>query len=611
MDIKVDSFLPFIGSKFIDLLKSGTDRAAEEIVQAFTNKISDYIDVEFERNSKTKTILHRHAPIELEKFYQPLFIKSGVESWARDMNSSKSKRIPTKNVEDVFSKGNCVTIIGTAGSGKSTLVKYLFVNAIETEYKIPIKVELRYLNDYDKDLLTYIIEEIIKYSRMAKDDKVVDRMLSSGAFIIFFDGYDEISTAKKEAITKDICKIAKKYRDNVYVLTSRPFVNVDMLEGFINYQVCELSDAEIESFVKKQFNDSEQELANRIIQTIKDESSKAYRSFLSNPLLLSMFIITYQTDSNIPQKRSEYYDQVFNTLYSVHDTSSKLGYVREKKTGLSKENFVEILKRFSFKSYFQQKYSFTLGYIENRLNDLKKDLHLSFANEDFIEDTEVAIGILTQEGLEITFPHRSLQEYFAALYVTTVSDSNKKKIYKFLYQSFKKSRRYIHDDISNFFSLLFEMDTEGFKRELVIPLLNEIKLVEKRKLLENNRSDENGMVYSIIDCFLLLYSVSQYVNSSTSDLFDKENKKYNEKFRMYKNEKFKIYEDKKTKLKKQNANNQHEMDVVDDAREELAKNDILPFLEGFVIDDIIRVIENDIDESESKDAEFIDSLFVE
>lgn len=611
MDVKVDSFLPFIGSKFMDLIKSGTDRVAEEIVQAFTNKISEYLDVEFERNSKTKTILHRHAPIELEKFYQPLFIKRVFEKWERSKDSSKSKRIPTDNVANVFSKGNCVTIIGTAGSGKSTLVKYLFVNAIKTEYKIPIKVELRYLNDYDKDLLTYIIEEIIKYSQMAKDDKVIDRMLASGAFIIFFDGYDEVSSVKKEAITKDICKITKKYHDNLYVLTSRPFVNIDMLENFTNYQVCDLSEEEIESFVKKQFSDSEQEMADRIIQTIDDESSKAYKSFLSNPLLLSMFIVTYQTDSNIPQKRSDYYNQVFNTLYSIHDTSSKLGYVREKKTGLSKESFVEILKRFSFKSYIHQKYSFSVEYFEAQLNGLKKDLHLMFQNDDFINDTEVAIGILTQEGLEITFPHRSLQEYFAALYVTTVSNSNKEKIYNYLYPLFMESidhERRISYEYENFFSLLFEMDNIEFKRKLLIGSLKELQqkkdvLIKKGFDEAKNENEVRETVYDVIGFFESMLAISKYMDTPSKDVFKSEDLKYNKKFIEYRDQLEK-------ELKKQKADIDG-MYLFDSAREKLAKKDILPFLEKLNIDDINKEIENGISEIEKIDAVFIDSLSVE
>lgn len=480
-------------------------------------------------------------------------------------------------------------------------MKYLFVNAIKSDYKIPIKVELRYLNEYNNGLLPYIKDEIIKFTEIAKCDEVVDRMLSAGAFIFFFDGYDEVASAKKESITKDICKMTKKYNSNLYVLTSRPFVNVDMLEGFINYQVCDLCDSEIESFIKKQFDDSEQELADRMIQTINDESSKAYRSFLSNPLLLSMFIVTYQTDSNIPQRRCDYYEQVFNTLYSLHDTSSKLGYVRERKTGLSKENIVEILKRFSFTSYFEQKYSFTLGYFENQLNGLKEDLHLSFSNEDFIEDTEVAIGILTQEGLEITFPHRSLQEYFAALFVTTVSDSNKKMMYEFLFQYFERSCLHSrYDDNSNFFSLLFEMDNDRFKSQLVIPLLYEIK--EQKKHLTERESEAQDMVSDIINCFLSLHGVSIYVNSSMNKLFVNEHIKYDNKFKQY------------IKKNKTKVEERGEIEIIGEpdeytmSRIELAKKDILLFLNECNIEEIIKEIENDIAESERKDARLIKSM---
>ena len=595
----------FVGKKMLDLLQSSTNRLADEIFQAFKNRISDYLEIECERNSKTKTILHRHEPIELDKFYQPLFLRKGREHWEIGMESSKSKRVPTNNVADILTGSNCVTIIGTAGSGKSTLVKYLFVNSIKTDYKIPLKVELRYLNDYNKDLLSFINEEIIKFSEIATSDGVVDRMLSAGAFIVFFDGYDEVSSAKKESVTNDICKITKKYPNNSYLLTSRPFVSVDLLENFVNYYVCDLSDDEIKSFVKKQFNDSEQELADRIIQTINDESSKTYRSFLSNPLLLSMFIITYQTDSNIPQKRSDYYNQVFNTLYSVHDTSSKLGYVREKKSGLSKESFIDILKRFSFKSYFEQKYSFSVNYFENLLNVLKKDLHLSFGNDDFIQDTEVAIGILTQEGQEITFPHRSLQEYFAALYVTTISVSNKEKVYGFLYKQFARNirDRFERYETSNFFSLLYEMDTIGFKRQLVLPILKELKQEKERFLgaILANKNGDREMKFDLIHCFVSLFSVVQFVKSSYSGVLRNEDVKYSKKFLQYK-------EKMEKKFKTPHPKTKERLDIIDRAREELADKDIIPFLESFNIDVVIKEMEDGIMETENIDAGLIDSL---
>lgn len=583
-----DLITTFLGDRLIELMKSGTNKIADEISHVASNKILEYLCVEYERNSMTKTLLHRSEPIRLESIYQPLHLRKSAEQWGR-ISFGKLKRIQTDNIKDIFDKGNCVTIIGTAGSGKSTLVKYLFVNAIKTKFKIPIKVELRYLNDYSQNLLSYINEEIVKFSGIAESDRIIEKMLDSGEFVFFFDGYDEVSSQKKEVLTNDIYRITKKYPKNHYILTSRPFVNIDMIENFVNYHVCNLSEDEIVAFVRKQFPDSEQELADKIVQTIKDENSKTYKSFLSNPLLLSMFIITYQADSNIPQKRSDYYNQVFSTLYSVHDTSSKLGFVREKKSGLSKEDFIEILKRFSFKSFFSQKYSFTSDYFENQITQIKKDLHYAFSNEDLVFDLEVAIGILTQEGLEITFPHRSLQEYFAALYVTNISTSNKDKIYDaFLYPKFKNlcQNNLPQDDNANFFTLLNEMDSIMVKRKLIIPSL--MKLKDNRKKLNNSTN--------IIGFFLSLHIISQFLDEKTRTLFNQEHEKYNRQYNKYIEEMDK------------NAKRVISAQIRNKALDNLVNNDISPFLNKYSIDHEIESIESTLKIMDDIDSAFIDSM---
>lgn len=588
-----DLITTFVGDRLVDLMNSGTNRIADEISQVANNRILEYLCVEYERNSMTKTLLHRSEPIKLESIYQPLHLQRAVERWGQ-ICVNNSKRIPTDSIKDIFVKGKCVTIIGTAGSGKSTLVKYLFVNAIKTKFKIPIKVELRYLNDYSGSLLSYIEEEIIKFTGIAESDKIIERMFLSGDFILFFDGYDEVSSQKKETLTKDICRITKKYPDNYYILTSRPFVNIDMIENFVNYHVCDLSEDEIVAFVNKQFPDSERELADKIIQTIKDENSKTYRSFLSNPLLLSMFIITYQTDSDIPQKRSDYYNQVFNTLYSVHDTSSKLGFVREKRSGLSKEDFVKILKRFSFKSFFSQKYSFALDYFESQITQIKNDLHFVFSNDDLISDLEVAIGILTQEGLEITFPHRSLQEYFAALYVKDISASNKDKMYDdFLLPQFKSlyQGKLVQNDNSNFFSLLNEMDSDMVKRKLIIPSLT---------ALENNRSELKTST-DIVEFFISLHVISQFLDCRTSSLFNQEHEKYNRQFSKY------LKEEEKT-VNSEKSKRVISARIRNKALEKLANNDISPFINTYSIKSEIENIQSELKILDDIDSAVIDSM---
>lgn len=583
-----DILITFLGERLINVLSVEANKITDQVCHIANNKILEYLTVEYERNSKTKTILHRSEPIDLIKFYQPLFLCKASEKWNHFLLSNVKKRISTENVIKLFDNVNCITIIGTAGSGKSTLIKYLFVDTIKRNYKIPLKIELRYLNNNSKDLLSYLKNEVVKFYNIANSDYIINKLLNSGEFIIFFDGFDEISSNKKEEITHDICQITKKYPKNKYVLTSRPFVNIELLENFYNYEVCNLSCEEIESFVRKQFNDSEKELADRIIHTINSEGTQTYKSFLSNPLLLSMFIITYQTDSDIPQRRSDYYYQVFNTLYSVHDTSSKLGFIREKKSGLSKENFIEILKRFSFKSFFTQNYTFTTEYFESRLQEIKKDLGLSFNNEDLISDLEVAIGILTQDGLDITFPHRSLQEYFAALFVTTITYENKLKVYKYLYNLFIKilKDRTIIDNNANFFMLLGEMDTIEFQKRLVIPFLNEILI----------RVQNISTTSDIINFFVSINAIAFLIDSSMKQDFYDENENYNEIFRGYL----------KSMPKKNNGKKDDEF--FKKSRDLLAQNDILPFILNYKYDQVISRIEKKIRCSEEIDSNFIGSL---
>lgn len=585
-----DLITTFVGDKLTDILKSGTNKIADEISHVANNKILEYLCTEYERNNYTKTILHRTEPVSIDTFYQPLFLRTDSMRWNINHVLDKTTRINTENIKTLFSDNNCITIIGTAGSGKSTLVKYLFVNTIKTEYKIPLKIELRYLNKYSGNLIHYVKEEVVKLSGIANSDAIIEKLLDSGRFVVFFDGYDEISSGKKEEITKDICTITKKYRDNKYILTSRPFVNVEMLEKFRNYHVCDLSLDEIQSFVRKQFNETEQELATKIIETINNEDVKIYSSFLSNPLLLSMFIITYQTDTNVPQKKSEYYRQVFDTLYSAHDTTSKLGFSRERKCGLLKEQIVDVLKRFSFKSYFNNSFTFSLGYLENQLQNIKKDIGLSFSNEDFVYDMEVSIGILTQEGLDITYPHRSLQEYFAALFVTTLSYDNKAKIYDHLFNKLWSffEEQFIHDDNVNFFSLLKEMDNEMFQKKLSIPIIE--KISSKVPYLKDTTE--------IINYFVAIKTISFFFDTKMNSAFNKENDNYNKIFNEY------VEKTNKNRTKINKKYNLFKM-----AQDELAQKHILPFLKSYDFDSIIKGIEKEMKKSEKIDSSFIDELF--
>ena len=498
-----------LGKQLLSLTGKVLDEFAEEIKQTINNNILEYQVEEYKRNSLSKTIIHRAAPQKLSDFYQPLFIRK-VSYWGYHQYGYE-QRIATDSIKKLFSNikklhkaHQFITILGSAGSGKSTLIKSLFVNCIDSDFKIPIKVELRYLNDYEGSLITYIKEKIFKINKLAENDRIIERLMNSGDFIFFLDGYDEICSAKKAPISKNIDELTKLYNKNYYILTSRPFSMVESLPMFHNYEVCELCDEEINQFINKQIPKTESEIASKMIYAINTTNNSAYRSFLSNPLLLSMFILTFQTYSNIPQKLSEFYSQVFDTLYSTHDSISKLAFERERQSGLIKEQFIEVLKLFSFLSFFKEKFVFSGVYLNEELNYVKEKKHIEFDVDKLISDLQIAICILNKEGTEYLFPHRSLQEYFAALYIASLNESNKKHIYGQLLASIiNKSTAYQHRE--NFYNILSELDTKHVIKYIVIPFLTKFKDIKFSS--DTSYQEITGLFYTL----QMFYSSFHYV----------------------------------------------------------------------------------------------------
>ncbi len=546
-------------NKLSTLFGNLTEEFGEEVKQVIKNNILEYQVEEYNRNSCAKTLLHRVQPKHLKEFYQPLFIIP-----YKNRQRKKHKRIPTDSISDLFKNKQYITLIGNAGSGKSTIVKYLFLNAIDSGFKIPIKVELRYLNDYPNNITTYIKEKIFKLSKLAFHDRIIERLMNSGDFIFFLDGYDEIITSKKEKVTKELDDLVKIYNKNLYLLTSRPYTEIDLLPLFHNYEVCELSDEEINQFIRKQIPSNEEELCNKIIEAVNNPENTSYKSFLSNPLLLSMFILTFQSYSNIPQKRSEFYSQVFDTLYSTHDSMSKLAFVREKQCGLSKEQIIEVLKLFSFLSYFEEKFIFDGLYLEDKLRLIKsKKKDIVFENNKFIIDLQVGICILNKEGTDFTFPHRSLQEYFAAIYIASLDENNKKIIYKKIMENLTDDKSFRHTFRDNFHLLLSELDEKNVIRHALIPFFESYI---------NILSNDTTNYEEIISRFVILdqvFGAFCYIlkDNDTTQMMNY----FNEQFRKY-----------HKKAPTKDETEEERMKTLRSARRLVAENDIKPFLNNYI-----------------------------
>jgi GTPase SAR1 family protein len=459
----VTSFTKTLIDESKELFSDIYDQVYDEGKQFLGKDLKKYLTKQRDKYSHIKTLLKGNTPVYLYDVYYPLKLQN------------RNGVISTNSISNIFTHKNYITIIGDAGSGKSTLVKHLFLNSILEKYRIPLLIELRYLNDDSRSLENYI-KDLISVNKISVNSVILDRLLDKGKFVLFFDGYDELDDEAKKIVTKQLNDFVNKYDSNNYILTSRPYSNIEHFPLFHNLNMKDLSleNGEIKGFIYKQLSE-EMEIAEKIIKSIEQGQVQYINSFLKNPLLLTLYILTFQSYASIPDKKHIFYRRVINALFSEHDSKTKLGFVREKLCGLNQEQFENILKVFSFISYFDSQFNFERDYVTHKLSIIKsKHKNIVFDNNKFISDLKSAIALWVDDNGVLAFAHRSLQEYFAALFIKELQAEENKRVYKKIITRFAESKGRPLREVENLLTLLSEMDEYHFYQNYYLPILKEL-----------------------------------------------------------------------------------------------------------------------------------------
>ncbi|MGH1434028.1 MAG: NACHT domain-containing protein [Lewinella sp.] len=441
-----------------------------QVNQVASNRILEYQVSSLERCLFVKTILHRVKPVNLLEIYY----RQGIKT----LNSDKDPWV-FNTVKELLEKERYITILGSAGSGKSTMLKYIFVKAIEEQDKIPVLIKLRHLSNYQESFEAFVFNRVFKLFNLGVNDNVIKKMLESDRFVFLLDGFDELVSSQRQRLTTELDQFVQKYSLNSFIVTSRPFVDIELLPLFANYEISSLSNEDIKKYIKKQLPAEEEELVEKIIESIETVQSSPLNEFLSNPLLLSMFILTFQSNSSIPEEKNIFYSQVIDVLFHTHDSLSKLGYERQRESNIPRSTFDKVMSMFCFISLFEEEILFTRDYCNEKFDFIKSKLQeVKFDNDKLIDDLLSALCIWTKEGYEYTFVHKSLQEYFAALFISKLEPKAKKKVFEKVFARLTNVK--VHSDtdrrldftLFNFVSLLRELNEKAVTEEIVIPFLD-------------------------------------------------------------------------------------------------------------------------------------------
>lgn len=432
-------------------------KAKDEI--DFGLAFEEYLKYTANLNSKIKTLLYRHTPKPIYSFYESVgVLKNNKES------------IDTSNINNILSLGKRIIITGTGGIGKSTMMKHFFLNTINTTELVPIFVELRSLNNYDTNGINIEkhIYTIMRNHKFNLDKKYFDYSLETGCYVILFDGFDELKSDISSIVTQKIFELCDKYPENHYIVSSRPLQEFIGWSQFEELRAMRLSKKQALSLINKL--DYDIEAKTKFAKALDEELYVKYRSFASNPLLLTIMLMTFENRSSMPDKLNDFFEQAFMTLFHTHDTT-KGGYSREVFSELGFEDFRSVFSHFCFKSFFNSDYEFTerkvLEYIEKTKR--KKIISKDFISDDYLKDLTKSVCMLVREGLKYKFSHRSFQEYFAAVYTVQLYDEQQKEfIRKWLSEEDYRAN-------SNYLDMLYDLQPSRFIKNVIVPALEQLR----------------------------------------------------------------------------------------------------------------------------------------
>lgn len=425
----------------------------------YGNAYSDYLQNTYERNSKIKTLIYRRVPKDLYSFYECV----GVQY--------KNTIIDTSNVTNLLKISNKLIITGTGGIGKSILLKHLFLNTIENTEYIPVLIELRKFNNIEpKDISLYnAIYQNLSDNGFKLEDEYYSYSLSEGGYVILLDGFDEVNREKVGKVSEEIKNFTGKYNDNRFVISSRPSDNFIGWNDFHEATACQLTKEQALSLIRK--TEFDETVKNTFYNALDNELFEKYNSFASNPLLLTIMLLTFNNHASIPEKLNDFYEEAFATLFNMHD-ATKDCYVRDIRSSLGCEDFKMIFAYICFKSYFKGDFEFSEARLRDYIQQAKEKFNDRFFSvDDFQEDLTLSVCMLVKDGLNYRFTHRSFQEYFAAWYTCKLTDDVQSKL---LTGWLSESSSCLTDE---YIGMLFDLQTDKVNKIIFCPGIKTIKSI--------------------------------------------------------------------------------------------------------------------------------------
>jgi hypothetical protein len=189
-----------------------------------------------------------------------------------------------------------------------------------------------------------------------------------------------------------------------------------------------------------------------------------HRSFIENPLLLTILLLTFEKFADIPTQLHLFYRKAYITLSEAHD-ATKGGFRRVFKSGLIPEKIADYFAEFCFLIYKDFKFEFTADEFAQYYEKLKMCNKSATTASGLLYDLCNNLCLLTREGERYSFAHRTFQEYFCAIFFSLQDAEFLKRLLRFVESRHKR----MYSDQT--FSMLYDMNPHKIEQQVFVPFL--------------------------------------------------------------------------------------------------------------------------------------------
>ena len=447
---------------------AGLGASAESNSDAFPG-CREYMSRLADKYNCLPTILHKEPFTPFRDYYVPNNISMRVRNPDKTYSYSY-KTLENVSLDRILSVSHFIFLTGTGGLGKSMMMRNFVLSAIDQFSSLGLVPFFISLKDYDQQyesFLDYIYEMVHHiWPELIKDSLL--KILLSGKALLLFDGLDEINTKYLSGYTKAFNDFHDQYGKNYFIISSRPYSNFQSFYRFVEMKLQPLTkDQALLLFDHFNYRSDAPKLQSRFRTLLDTKLYYTHKGFVDNPLLLSIMILTFEMDGEIPTVKHEFYQEAYTVLSKRHD-ASKDGYVRALQTGWTFNQFADYFSYFCAKTYYDGKISFSHSSLEDYFRDIQTKYRFQSATvDDFIYDVTNNLCLMCQDNLDYTFIHRSFQEYFCAKFLHNQLDEKLTHAIP-MFRRYNQTKR---DDDT--LPMLFEMKPNAVEKYIVIPYLRD------------------------------------------------------------------------------------------------------------------------------------------